>query len=678
MTKVLTTKVQYEINYDLINKKYDFYEISFSKEKGQFKRDRGAFYDNVKSAVISFGFGKTPNVFCVPKKAKENFNSDYYKVKKYNDIKEIKEDTLLNLIGKLSHTEESDFKLLRDLFYEIGPKNKDKLIVGCEPRFKNGCINVNVVSYVEYNKKNAKHVKSNADRADIIKNKSNGRKSDYNYINNHKGVYIKMGSGDNSKSNVDVIKFSATKEADYSDTKVAVYKSFIKMLNESKLIKINLKEMFGISSVNLNTSSFKNKSFNLVNNKITAHGGINIINYSKIEGLDNKLKDFLLNIENYGYTNNVKLEEYKNHINIDKIFINSKDESIPQIWLHSSKDEYGDNEEDPYKTHTVETVKQSITGVEDYLEIFDMFEDLLDGKNFDKGEIRKLKSGIGSLSLICRKCLHELCIKLDIKYNEKPTFIEEGYNMTGWSSLKIDKEDWVFKYSDVGDRVEVSIDSETCSDIFRDIKENQHLVETEKGFLAKIEVEDYKIMPDFYFAEEIFKANIDSPDAPVPIERERLVEYAKEINNSLFTQRLSLNNKPYFDREDIKELVRIKKNEKYPNRNDVLESFEKYFFVRVKPDIRSEFKGRNIAEPYKKIVYFGNGLFSVGELANTRDLKKMIPVFKITFEKDMSDDDTFNLIKKLYVQYFVKMGYATRKPYFAKYIREAYKMDSYY
>lgn len=676
MTKVLTTKVEYKINYELINKKYDFYEIGFSKEKGKFKRDRGAFYNNVKSAVISFGFGETPNVFCIPKKQKENFNSAYYKVKKYNDIKEIKEDTLLNLIGKISHSKESDFELLRDLFYEIKVENKGELIIGCEPRFKNGCLDVNVVSYVKYNEKNNKHIESNADRASIYKNKNN--KSKLTYINNHEGNYIKRSRGNNRKSNVDVIKFSAQKEMDYRYNKVAVYDSFIKMLNDSKLIKISLKEMVGSDFERLSTDKFYKKNFDLVNTKIINHGGINIINYSKIEGLGQKLKDFLLNIEAYSYANGVELNKYKNYINIDKIFVNSKDKSIPQIWTHSSKDEYEDDEKDPYKSHTEKTVKQSITGVEDYLEIFDMLEKMLDGKNFSKKEKEEFKRGAGSLSLIFRKCLHELCIKLDIKYSEKPTFIEDDYHITGWSTLRINKEDWVFKYSDVGNKVSVSIDNEICQDFFRDIKENQHLVEIEEGICAKIEVENYKILPDYYFAEEIFEANIDSPNAPVPIKREELVKYAKTINNSMFNEKLSLNNKPYFDREDIKELMKMEKGVKYPNRKYVLESFEKYFLVRVKPDIRSKFRGKNIAEPYQRIVYYGDGLFSVGELSNTKDLKKMIPVFKITFEKKMNDKEIFDLIKKLYMQYFVKLGYATRKPYFAKYIREAYKMEEYF
>lgn len=634
---MLTTKLDYKIDYKKLDSDYDFYCLKLSSDnKKNISRDLNKFNENYNFPynVISCGM----RVFCVPKGTFNLIKSDYYNISPVNNIRELSEDVILNFIAKVSiRFKKTDrYSLGQNLFYFIDfsdSKNKD-FIMGVEPVIKNGILELNRSNY-RLVKKDSKlykdryyHFSTTMDKGiPIIKNCLDGS-------------YINKGYGKSNKTvQIDLFNYKACSTEDMDKTKLAAAYYFLNMINDSKYANVSFRNLKTIHQKSFKDMQFKNNLLkNMISDKIKSSNGIYInqhINNNEVSSIFKKaILDYIPEL--------------------DESFINTDNKIKNQggFEIHYDKKYYDDKESDPYNK-IISTAKQSITFV----------ETILSGKL-----IKYDKKGKMEFPTLLVKCLTELCIKLDIKNNTKPTF--SSYEpIIGYGHCTINKSPFLFKYSDTDNEINV-LPHDLDDDFVDSLQINEYYIKNENVRILDM---DECVIPDIFLAYEILNKIEGFRD--LEITKKEFLKFIKTVSHEKVLDRFKEKEKDSSQEiYDFKYIKSLFSNISGEQANDLFDSFYNCFGVYPKQDIRFGYNGVNVIESSKKITLLENDFYTIGLKSDPKNASCLQPLFKINHcQSDLSDIKKIELIERLHGHYYIRTNSSTTKPFFMKYIREAVK-----
>ncbi len=694
--KIITTKLDYKIHYEKIAKMFDFFTVKFAGN--DYAKLRKEFYEDYNFPV-NVSFNKI-NYFCLPKGTFKKIDTKSYSLGTVSKINELHEDVLLNFIAKLSVSfDKSDrYSLSQNLFYYIEDivfKKKNKGVRGVEPYIKEGVLSINAVNY------KIAEIKSDLDKLPV-KNRFAIEYKDKKPIikNNLNGDFIKKGFGTKSLGQIKLFDTKAKTRLDLDKTKSGAIYHLINMMNDSGFINIKLKD-FSSDRFRLKEGKFKKELPLIIGERIRSLGGIYVYSHlNNIDGLENIVKDEILNQLNDSFDASL--------IHIGK----PSNEEQCGFNIHYSKDYYEENEiEDPYdkKGKLNSSVKQSLT--------------------VPFGEEKSFLTNKG-IELIISKCLVELIIKADFHRKEKPTFSDKesvtGYCMEGES---------VYKYSDSNASVNIEDAYDLEDEILNDFEDNEFIVNKNEK-LYKIKAMNFSAIPDIFKSyemlakvEKIFTKTISHTDMINWVTKSNFDKVKNRIQHSSSIKNLSLKEiekvflglaegellnrfheefyncfpkaniiylchndvlyKVNFDKkkEDGKkkisnfENIEIFNSEEIKNLfsgitdNELLDAFYEEFECFPKTDIRYAYHGDTVYSHNMDISVMEGKYYTVGKTSNMKELGELQSMFTC---KDMETDSymvDMDLIRDLYEHYYIQTNSATKKPYFAKYVREFNKIN---
>lgn len=694
--KIITTKLDYKIHYEKLAKMFDFFTVKFSGNN--YASERKEFYKHYNFPV-NVNINKI-NYFCLPKGTFEKFNTKSYSIATITKINEINNDVLLNFIAKLSVSFDKSgrYSLSQNLFYfieNITFKKQIKGARGIEPTIKNDVLLVDAATYkIAESKKDLERLPKKNRFTIEYKNKTPIIRDDLN------GSVIRGGFNGKNLGQIDLFNTKAKTRLDLDKTKSGAIYHLINMMNDSGFIEVKLKD-FSSDRFRLKEGKFKKELPLIIGERIKSLGGIYVYSHlNNIDGLENIVKDEILNQLNNSFDASL--------IHIGK----PSNEEQCGFNIHYSKEYYEENEiEDPYdkKGKLNSSVKQSLT--------------------VPFGEEKSFLTNKG-IELIILKCLVELIIKGDFHRKEKPTFSDKesvtGYCMEGES---------VYKYSDSNASVNIEEAYDLEDAILDDIEDNEFIVSKNKK-LYKIKAMNFSAIPDIFKSyemlakvEKIFTKTISHTDMINWVTKSNFDKVKNRIQYSSSIKNISLKeiekvflglaegellnrfheefyncfpkaNIIYLCHNDVLYKVNFDKKKENGKKkisnfenieifnsseiknlfsgitdNNLLDAFYEEFKCFPKTDIRYAYQGDTVYSHNMDISIMEGKYYTVGKTSNMKELGELQSVFTC---KDMETDSymvDMDLIRDLYEHYYIQTNSATKKPYFAKYVREFHKIN---
>lgn len=632
--KIITTKLDYKINFKELSNSFDFFTFKLSGE--DYAKEREEFYSHYNFPV-NVTINKV-NYFCLPKGTFEKFNTKSYTLCTVTKINELVDDVLLNFIAKLSVSFDKSgrYSLSQNLFYYIENITFSKKIKGArglELNIKNKTLKVDAANYkIAENKKDLDSLSKRnrftieyKDNAPIIRN-------DFN------GLVIKKGFHGKNLGQIDLFNTKAKTRSDLDKTKSGAIYHLINMMNDSGLINIKLKE-YSSERFRLKESKFKKELPTIITERISNLGGIYIYSHLNIKNIENSLKDKILSI-------------LGNNLNKDLIHIGKPINNRQcGFHIHYPKDYYKENgSNDPYNetSEVNKTVKQSLTVP------FGKEEDFINDKKSD---------------LIISKCLVELIIKADFYRKDKPTF-SDNTNILGYCC----EEGMIYKYSDRNQsiNIEEGHDLENINpDIYESLENDEFLVSQNDKLYLINDIKLYAIPDVFKSYDMLSKIEMFSS---LSISNENIKEWISELKNEKIKDKL-INNLGNYKEIYVLLSKEIKDIFSGITDSETLDSFYERFNSFPKDSIRYAYHGDTVYSHNMDISIMEGKYYTIGKTSNMKELGEFQPIFTCKDIKTGSYKVDMDLIRNLYEHYYIQTNSATKKPYFAKYVREYHKVN---